>query len=233
MILIGLDDTDSADSRGTNQLAKTLVRTVLADMGCVRIVRHQLLFDSRIPYTSKNGSASVWLDPLSLPDLDGLWESLQGAMLADFIPGSDPGLCLAEGEIAEEVVDFGLRAQREILTLEEAASVAKHAGLRLAGLGGTNQGMIGALAAVGLAATGNDGRVVQIGTRMDELSGRQNIAVLREWGIRVIDQASTVQITSGWVDVGKKLRPNLRNHRLILFAERAPGAAEWNALKVT
>ena len=56
MIYVGIDDTDTVDTPGTNQLAKALVMRLARDYECVSIVRHQLLFDPRIPYTSKNGS---------------------------------------------------------------------------------------------------------------------------------------------------------------------------------
>ena len=58
MILIGLDDTDNAVSRGTGYLARTLLGE-LARRGCrpIGVTRHQLLLDARIPYTSHNSSA--------------------------------------------------------------------------------------------------------------------------------------------------------------------------------
>ena len=112
MIFIGLDDTDSPDSRGTNQLAKAIVRTVLSKHRCVRIVRHQLLLDDRVPYTSKNGSASIWLetdsDAAADHELDELFEKVRVAMLENFVDGSDPGLCITDN-VPAEVISFGQR----------------------------------------------------------------------------------------------------------------------------
>ena len=65
MIYVGLDDTDTLDSPGTNQIAKAIVRDLADRFECVLILRHQLLDDPRVPYTSKNGSASVLLKPLT------------------------------------------------------------------------------------------------------------------------------------------------------------------------
>ena len=59
MIIVGIDDTDTIDSPGTNQLAKAIVQKVATEWRCVRIVRHQLLDDPRVHYTSQNGSASI------------------------------------------------------------------------------------------------------------------------------------------------------------------------------
>jgi len=235
MIFIGLDDTDSPESRGTNQLAKALVRTVLCEFPCLRIVRHQLLFDDRIPYTSKNGSASIWLEAaVDDAGMDRLFESVRTAMLADFVDGSDPGLCIT-ADVPDEVVVFGRRCREQIVSADEARAVAARCGIRLDGLGGTCGGVIGALAAVGLAATGDDGRVVQIGGIEDEPGGIQPIATLREIGVRVVDHEANTQLYEGRVDVGKKLRPNLRGGRHVLFVEhsREPAECEWKAVKLT
>ncbi len=72
MIFVGIDDTDTLGTPGTNQLARALVRRLAASYRPVRIVRHQLLFDPRVPYTSKNGSASLVLEPTGPADLAGL-----------------------------------------------------------------------------------------------------------------------------------------------------------------
>ncbi|KPK74876.1 MAG: hypothetical protein AMJ79_12975, partial [Phycisphaerae bacterium SM23_30] len=57
-ILIGIDDTDNAASRGTGFLARQLFRQCqnrqLRPLG---VTRHQFLIDPRIPYTSHNSGA--------------------------------------------------------------------------------------------------------------------------------------------------------------------------------
>ena len=63
MIYVGIDDTDSLESRGTNQLALALVAQVAANWRPILILRHQLLQDPRVPMTRKNGSASILLEP--------------------------------------------------------------------------------------------------------------------------------------------------------------------------
>ena len=61
-------------------------------------------------------------------------------------------------------MDWGLRCKRELVTQSEARQIAADHGIYLEGLGGTEDGVIGALAAVGLMATKNDGRVVYFGS---------------------------------------------------------------------
>ena len=59
MILLGIDDTDTLEDPGTNQLARHLLRE-LADRFRARLVtRHQLLEDPRVPCTKKNGCAAI------------------------------------------------------------------------------------------------------------------------------------------------------------------------------
>ncbi len=222
MIWIGIDDTDVLDSRGTNQLARALVAAVANEWHCVRIVRHQLFDDPRVPYTSKNGSASIALEPVagavSEASVRTLIDVLRAGMLADFIPGSDPGLCVAT-QVSQAVNDFGRQCQTRLVTQEEARKLAADEGLHLEGLGGTEGGVIGALAAVGLAATLNDGRVVQIGNWSDDLQGNVPVAALAQRGVIVRNYLSGEMVSTGQIDLGKKLRPNLRDGRHVLFVQ--------------
>ncbi|MCA9026925.1 MAG: hypothetical protein KDA86_17090 [Planctomycetaceae bacterium] len=234
MILVGIDDTDTSDSRGTNQLAKHLARVLSPAYRCLKIVRHQLLFDDRVPYTSKNGSASIWLEPMMSPDLDRLIETIRTEMLCEFIPGSDPGLCVT-AKVPSSVTEFGHRCQREVVNATDARELASQEKVVLEGLGGTCDGVIGALAAVGLAATGDDGRVVQWQGMHDELSGVHPVAEVMRRDVIVRSHADHQEITEGMIDVGKKLRPNLRGGKQVVFVTRDPDATElrWLAQKLT
>ena len=94
--------------------------------------------------------------------------------------------------------------------------------------------MIGALAAVGLAATEDDGRVVQIGAFPDDLSGPQDLAQLHSRGVQVKRLSDGREVTSGMIDVGKHLRPNLRGGKIVLFVEPSDDANEaaWRAVRL-
>lgn len=235
MIYVGIDDTDMPDTPGTNQLARALVADVADRYRCQMIIRHQLLDDPRVPYTSKNGSASIGLDPLNDTevDLEELIAALRRRMLAWFIPGSDPGLCVATA-VPDEIVAFGQRCQRELVTRAEAEQLSRRCNVFLEGLGGTCGGMIGALAAIGLAATGNDGRVVVNGDWPDDLSWRQPIAAVAARGITARSLATGETIADGFVDVGKHLRPNRRDGGVVLFVEplETPAGREWKAVRL-
>ncbi len=57
MIYVGIDDTDTLDDPGTNQLARHIVRQLSGQFRGRMILRHQLLEDPRVPCTKKNGCA--------------------------------------------------------------------------------------------------------------------------------------------------------------------------------
>lgn len=76
--------------------------------------------------------------------------------------GSDPGLCIAVPERIGgqgDLIEFGQRAKRHIVTKQEAQDLALRLGVHLSEHGGTGHGVIGALAGTGLRLWGNDGRM--------------------------------------------------------------------------
>lgn len=236
MIHIGIDDTDTLDTPGTNQLARRLADALPAGFTFVVALRHQLLFDPRVPYTSQNGCASLLVRAAPGRRADELLPVLRAEMRAWYVPGSDPGLCVAE-RVPPEVIAFGRRAQQELVRQAAARELARMCGLQLEGFGGTQDGVIGALAGVGLLASGDDGRVVH---RMgwgwpDAFTGLQPVAAVRERGVDdVCDAASGSPVDAGLVDVGKHLRPSYRGGRVVLYVEASETERPWywRALKL-
>ena len=233
MIYVGIDDTDTLDTPGTNWLARALVARLTTVCDLVRITRHQLLVDPRVPCTSKNGSASILLQPRGLTYAAELIPELREGMRTWFIPGSDPGLCVTDA-VPDAVRDFGRRCQSDLVAQSQARLLAADLGMHLEGIGGTEDGVIGALAAVGLAVDGDDGRVVQLGAWPDDLSGPQSVATIRQRGIAVRVIGTEVELGEGVVDVGKRLRPNCRRGRIVVFVEPASSdaAASWHAVRL-
>ena len=234
MIYIGIDDTDIVGSPGTNQLARKIVRKLGALAEGSIVCRHQLFFDPRVPYTSGNGSASIQLPRGGDVPRDELLDTIRGVMREWFVEGSDPGLALATGTCTEMDV-FAQRARTEVVTQAEARAVAERAPCHLEGLGGTNQGIIGALSAVALVAGGNDGRVVHVDTWPwpDEFVGVQSVSGILGRGIAEIRTETGKAFAGDVVDVGKHLRPNWRGGRMVLFVEPSPDdAALWRACKI-
>lgn len=231
MIRIGIDDTDILGSPGTNQLARQIARDLADRTDLVRITRHQLLDDPRVPYTSQNGSASILLTPLQPLALEEVIACCRARMADWFVEGSDPGLCVTD-HVPGELIDWGRRCQSELVHKAMAFELAQRLRIHLEGLGGTNGGVIGALAAIGLAETGTDGRIVMWQHWPDDLTGEVPVTDIRCRGIDVVELTTGQQIAAGTVDVGKHLRPNFQKGRVTLWVESIDRQAHcWKALK--
>ncbi len=227
MLYIGLDDTDTLQSPGTGHLARLIAADLAADYQVLGVLRHQLLDDPRVPRTAKNSCAAILLEPNGHHSNKTLLEHVRRLMLVNFNPGSDPGLCLAT-EVPTAVYDFGRRAKEELVSQDSARSLAGELGINLLGLGGSNDGIIGALAAVGLAACGNDGRYVMVG-RSRELGGLQPVSALLAAGVAAVKTLTNQPVTQGLVQTDK-LRPARRDHQPVAFVKRQN--SHWLPLKL-
>lgn len=227
MLIVGLDDTDTLETRGTGHLARAIAAALAADYTVLGVVRHQLLVHPQVPCTKNNSSAALLLEADGHADPAALMERVRAMMMADFVPGSDPGLCVAL-TVPAEVSDFGRRAQRELVTQEEARELALEHGLMLEGLGGTQGGVIGALASVGLSAGGDDGRYVQVGC-LRTLAGLQPVAALLAAGIAAVQTPAGLPVTDGLVQTDR-LRPARRGGRPVAVVEWA--GDHWLPLKL-
>jgi tRNA(Ile2) C34 agmatinyltransferase TiaS len=207
-LLIGLDDTDNQESRGTGHLARQIAAGLAGKGTVLGVTRHQLLVDPRVPYTSHNSSAAIHLDVREDADLAALFDWVRSAMLSDFQPGSDPGLCFAAGDMPAEIVEFGRQAQTKVVAQSQARQRASNYDLRLQGLGGTEDGVIGALAAVGLAACGEDGRYLLVGT-IRQLNGLQPVETVLSAGVAAVKTMDGEPVRQGLV-LADKLRPARR-----------------------
>ena len=90
---------------------------------------------------------------------------------------------------------------------------------------------MGALAAVGLAASGEQGRVVFHQSGYGEIRGLISVEKLQEFGIVVIEESSRMLVSNGIVDLVKKLRPNIRGNEVVLYVEKGLELNSWVALK--
>lgn len=227
MIFIGLDDTDTIESRGTGHLARQIA-AALADAGYTisGVTRHQLLVDPRVPCTKNNSCAAILVDAGGEAHVTQLLDQARTFILTEHQPGSDPGLCVAE-VVPETVTKFGHRAQHQVVDKKEASRLAEASGVTLLGLGGTHDGIIGALAAVGLAASGDDGRYVLVG-RSRELRGLQPVSALLEAGIAAV-QTQDGEPVKGPV-LTDKLRPARRGGQAIAVVEWT--GDHWQPLKL-
>ena len=218
-VYIGFDDTDNITAdRGTGKLARWFENELPEACRVEGVVRQQLLVDERIPYTSHNSSACVIVDA---PDAS--WAPLLTARAIEHVKrhsleGSDPGVCIAceeDGSLAE-LIAFGRACTSRVVTQKEALEAASK--WHLSGHGGTNDGIIGAAAAVGLTASGWSGRFIEYGNlrkfsdpiRVLELE-RSNIVVVSSDRDARVPAPEDIVHTKGW------LRPRLWSKQAVLL----------------
>ncbi|WP_321423203.1 ABC transporter substrate-binding protein [uncultured Methanobacterium sp.] len=228
MIYACLDDTDNPDSRGTGQLSRTIAQNISGEFPIHCVTRHQLYKHPDIPYTTHNTCSVIQIKDLGIERVNDIFEAVKTEMMDDFIEGSDPGLAVAhESQITPAIVAFGQDAKRNILNQGMARNLARNLGIRLEGLGGTEDGVIGAVAGIGLAASGNDGRCLLIGDK--QIKGSKTAEDLLRSGIDAIYSLEGVKITSGLIEneEDKKLKPCPIGGKMVLFVEE-----EYGVMKV-
>jgi hypothetical protein len=224
-IFVSIDDTDNLYSRGTGRLARALADTLAADYPIYGVTRHQLFVHPAIPYTSHNSCAVIHVEAFGDTAAATIFATAQEVILADFIEGSDPGVAVASAEqITPPLIAFGKDAKCMILTQEKARTLAKNLNIRLKGLGGTQDGVIGSMAGLGLAVNLNDGRFLQRG-KVRDVFGPCSVQQLIAAGIDEVCTLDGRTITSGMVMNEEKKSPKACpvNGRTILFVEDHDG----------
>jgi hypothetical protein len=230
-VFVGFDDTDVKGSdRGTGKLARWFEQELPEGCNAWGVVRQQLLVNELIPYTSHNSAACVVLECPDSVSLEGLTERAISHIKHHFIEGSDPGLCICpEGHPAMlNLMAFGRTCAERVVSQEDALAATN--GVHLSGHGGTNDGIIGAAAAVGLTFQGWSGRFIEFG-RLRDIPESVEVGTLEQLGIRVISLDRDAKIP-GPVDIVESkgwLRPRLLGGRPVLpVVPRGPGY--WVAL---
>ncbi|MDD1716098.1 MAG: ABC transporter substrate-binding protein [Methanolinea sp.] len=224
--LLSIDDTDSLDSRGTGRLARAIADTLSREYPVQCVTRHQLFVHESIPYTSHNSCAVIRVGPCAPDQEDRIFSLARDVMNGDFVEGSDPGIAIAHmNAVTPAVVTFGQDAKRKVLTQEKARTLARNCSIRLEGLGGTEDGVIGAMAGLGLASTGYDGRFLQKGT-IRNIRGPALAETLLSAGIEMILTMEGIPVTNGMIMVqeGKSVKPCPVSGKAVLFVEERDGA---------
>ena len=217
-IYVGFDDTDTVDSdRGTGKLARWFEDELPQSCRLWGVVRQQLLLDDSIPYTTHNSSACAIVETSNHCSSDDLISGAVHHLERHFIPGSDPGLCIVSEDHAalSKLIPFGRRCTAKVVTQKEALQAAL--GAHLSGHGGTNDGIIGAAAAVGLTAHGWGGRFVEFG-RLRDFPEKVRVSDLEMSGIVVvsIDRDGRFPAPEDVIDTKGWLRPRLWGGRPVL-----------------
>jgi hypothetical protein len=232
-LLVGMDDTDNLESRGTGFKAREFGRQLMEEgLAEVRgISRHQLYVHPDIPYTSHNSALCLDIDWTG-GDIVQLIDMARGYLELYAAPGSDAAFSVVDFDrVPDEVVAFGRDAKVKVLTQKMARELAARHTIHLEGVTGDHGGIIGSLACAGLRKSGHDGRFVWVkGVR--DLDGVTTVAhLLGQTGIDLLKATTndTIRETDR-IDVAPWPRPVLLDHKAVLLIEKVEGTnvdCEW------
>lgn len=238
-IYLSIDDTDNLDSPGSGHLSEVMVKE-LQHLGltsqCSNISRHQLFVHEAIPYTSHNSSMcfSAVIHENNFSDVVQFAKEFLRKASA---PGSDPGLCVAvdrESLDRKALIDFGLKAKQTVLTKQNAYFLAQETGVYLSEHGGTGDGIVGALAGIGLRLHGSDGRFrgwLSLG-KTGQVANQEFLCSHPSVDAVVDDEGKILQEDSRITFAEDKIKTVLLNHHQVIPVTRAGNIDEptWTTL---
>ncbi len=230
-VYVGFDDTDVVGAdRGTGKFARWFTEKLPEGATLHGIVRQQLPTLEGIPYTSHNSSACLIIDIVETSQVRELVDRGAEHIREHFMEGSDPGLCVvvSDGSAVQGLIDFGRLASSRIVTQKEAIHAAN--GFHLSGHGGTDDGIIGAAAGVGLTISGWSGRFIEFNGLRD-FQTMVKVSELEANGIRVlsVDRNALVAGPDDIVDTRDWLRPRLWGGEAVLPVEFC-GHGSWRSI---
>lgn len=230
-VFLGFDDTDVVGAdRGTGKFARWFEEKLPAGVRLHGVVRQQLPVLEGIPYTSQNSSACLILDNVEPLQVDELIDRGTNHIREHFIDGSDPGLCVVveNGVFPGELINFARKASFSLVSQKEAMVATKK--FHLSGHGGTNDGIIGAAAGVGLTMTGWSGRYIEYNGLRD-LGEFVRVDELEKRGIRVlsVDRNALFTAPDDIVDTRNWLRPRPWGGEAVLPVS-STGQGRWRSI---
>ncbi|MFT5789291.1 MAG: hypothetical protein ACI8SJ_001407 [Shewanella sp.] len=165
--LICIDDTDDIGTKGTGEIAEEIanllaqahLKTEITSDRCL-VTRHQLFVHPDIPYTSHNSAMCFQFETHLC--FETIKQICVAHLLVESAEAADPGLAILDMASMYDInalIAFGRSAKEAVKTKQQAYELAAELGIDLTEHGGTGQGVIGALAGLGLRLSGQDGRV--------------------------------------------------------------------------
>ncbi len=144
---------------------------------------------------------------MDVPDislLETLRERAIGHIEKESLTGSDPGLCIAWGDNGAlgPLMEFGRGCTERVVSQSDALEASK--GFHLSGHGGTNDGIIGAAAAVGLTASGWSGRFIEF-AHLRDFPNTLTVGSSKggaSWSCRWIAMPSRLTLKTRWTRRG-------------------------------
>jgi Predicted DNA-binding protein containing a Zn-ribbon domain len=220
--LIGVDDTDNPKTSSTGLLAQRL-GLFLQENGLGQlqaVTRHQLLLSAQVPHTSDNSAICITFEADAARRSE-LEMACRAFILREYSTGADAGFAMTPwAQVGAEVFTWARTVKNRVVSRQEAMQIARSSQIAIAGLTGSGAGVIGALAAIGLRFKGEDGRFLWL-PDLNELSGIYTCSEIMS--IAPIDRIESLRGRSPRpdekVEIGKWIRPILREGRCVLLVE--------------
>ncbi|HEU5002300.1 MAG TPA: hypothetical protein VFW71_05915 [Actinomycetota bacterium] len=218
-LLIGIDDTDGEGSRGTGALAVSLIQALDADRvgAAMGVTRHQLYRGPGVEATSENVALCLALKASHRLEPSAFVDFVSAFLEAERGPGSAPGVAIArepaweDAQTAMRLTNFGQQAKSSVVDVATAQAVAPDVHVHLASFGGSDRGVVGALAAVALHASGEDGIFLWL-PDLEDAVGQITYRQLRLLAPAIdiaLDPDGREPEPEQFVDVGTRVRPVL------------------------
>ena len=228
ILYIAVDDTDTPAPPGTGKVARGLAEN-LEQLGLgvsLGVTRHQLLVDRRIGYTSQNSSKCITMS--TTKPLQDFYSPCVRYVEAHHQEGSDPGVCICPSKHANKAVaEFGKKAATVIVKKADALILAQRNGIFLRELGGTGEGVIGALAGAGLRAEGNNGRFIELRGIRDVKGIISVNDLLKRTGIVFVQDPLGRNLSAKeLVDSRDWIRPSLVGGEAVLLVKEDPDSSD-------
>ena len=224
-IYVGIDNTSNNESVGTAKFARRVAKKISDKYPVYAVSRHQFYVHPKIKYSTYNFGAVIHLDCDDEKFVDDIFFKIKKIMESEFNIESNPGLAVAhENQISPAIINYGQDAKKSILTQQRALDLAINSNIKLEGFGKTENGVIGAIASIGLAATKNDGRFLQIG-HIRTIKEPQPVENFIKAGVEKIFTLDGLRITKGIIfnDNDKPVKPSPINGEVILFVVEENG----------
>ncbi|WP_025822915.1 DNA-binding protein [Shewanella marina] len=242
--LICIDDTDDIGTKGTGEIAQEIGQLLMdycQQHGIVSsvsaVTRHQLFVHPDIPYTSHNSAMCFEL----VADIEQaiIYELAVAHLITESAAKADPGIAILNLSTPfdqQALIDFGLSAKQQVKTKQQAYELAQSQQLSLTEHGGTGQGVIGAIAGIGLRLFGNDGRVKgQVHfAGLDKKSDKQlTVAdiIAKSMVDKVMDLEGAILTDDQVIDLSGKVKAVYHQHQYTLLVYRDEQKTWCNALK--
>lgn len=220
MIYVGIDDTNNEESVGTAKFTRMVASKIAEKFRVYGVTRHQLCQDNEIDYSVHNFCAVIHVEA-DKSHLNTIFSIARTEITNNFNIGSDPGLAAAhESTVSSSVVSFGLDAKYRVVKKATVFSLVNNSEIVIEGFGKAGNGVVGALAGVGLASTKNDGRFVQLGD-LRKIRQPESVQKFLNSGIDKIITLDGVVVEDGTIfnTDNKPVKPSPVNGEVILFVE--------------